>query len=338
MGEVTIIYHANPEAKPAPGETEKSRSADAATKKRRAFPRRAQVPHVAAPSSLSITHTRGEHRPRLNAHIQSPSTTQRNARLFRRRAQSGGERARVRGLSDITCRQTRPRGPPRELEHVTTRRRGEHVRGHGGGCCRHDPPALPPVTHHPRVVCGLQAQSYFVVIPSKIRGWSSAKANPRNAIIRFSEELANLQFDLLANLFTIQSRCRMLLLLLAASRAPHHSSSSWTSGYWCARRRCLACLYDSGAHTSRLALQIVLRDGRHLVGTMRCFDQFSNVVMEDTYERHVVDGLYGDIPLGLYMIRGDSIVLAGELDDRDSSESALKQVGGSDRELPNADR
>ena len=130
----------------------------------------------------------------------------------------------------------------------------------------------------------------------------------------------------------------MLLLLLAASRAPHHSSSSWTSGYWCARRRCLACLYDSGAHTSRLALQIVLRDGRHLVGTMRCFDQFSNVVMEDTYERHVVDGLYGDIPLGLYMIRGDSIVLAGELDDRDSSESALKQVGGSDRELPNADR
>ena len=88
----------------------------------------------------------------------------------------------------------------------------------------------------------------------------------------------------------------------------------------------------------RLALQIVLRDGRHLVGTMRCFDQFSNVVMEDTYERHVVDGLYGDIPLGLYMIRGDSIVLAGELDDRDSSESALKQVGGSDRELPNADR
>lgn len=208
MGEVTIIYHANPEAKPAPGETEKSRSADAATKKRRAFPRRAQVPHVAAPSSLSITHTRGEHRPRLNAHIQSPSTTQRNARLFRRRAQSGGERARVRGLSDITCRQTRPRGPPRELEHVTTRRRGEHVRGHGGGC-RHDPPALPPVTHHPRVVCGLQAQSYFVVIPSKIRGWSSAKANPRNAIIRFSEELANLQFDLLANLFTIRNPISM---------------------------------------------------------------------------------------------------------------------------------
>ena len=219
MGEVTIIYHANPEAKPAPGETEKSRSADAATKKRRAFPRRAQVPHVAAPSSLSITHTRGEHRPRLNAHIQSPSTTQRNARLFRRRAQSGGERARVRGLSDITCRQTRPRGPPRELEHVTTRRRGEHVRGHGGGC-RHDPPALPPVTHHPRVVCGLQAQSYFVVIPSKIRGWSSAKANPRNAIIRFSEELANLQFDLLANLFTIRN-------LLAPDLDVGCSSSSW---------------------------------------------------------------------------------------------------------------
>ena len=57
---------------------------------------------------------------------------------------------------------------------------------------------------------------------------------------------------------------------------------------------------------------------------MRCFDQFSNVVMEDTYERHIVDGLYGDIPLGLYMIRGDSIVLAGELDTE--REEGLKQV------------
>ena len=50
--------------------------------------------------------------------------------------------------------------------------------------------------------------------------------------------------------------------------------------------------------------------------------------MEDTYERHIVDGCYGDIPLGLYMIRGDSIVLAGELDaDREESpENTLKQV------------
>ena len=49
---------------------------------------------------------------------------------------------------------------------------------------------------------------------------------------------------------------------------------------------------------------------------MRSFDQFSNVVLEDTYERRVVipddesqPAVYGDVPLGLYVIRGDSVVL-----------------------------
>jgi len=60
---------------------------------------------------------------------------------------------------------------------------------------------------------------------------------------------------------------------------------------------------------------VVLRDGRHLVGTMRSFDQFSNFVLEDTFERHVAGDKYGDIPLGLYIIRGENVVLLGEIDD-----------------------
>ena len=36
--------------------------------------------------------------------------------------------------------------------------------------------------------------------------------------------------------------------------------------------------------------QVVLRDGRHLVGVMRSYDQFSNIVLEDTHERHFVGG------------------------------------------------
>ncbi|KAF0694263.1 Aste57867_14858 [Aphanomyces stellatus] len=59
---------------------------------------------------------------------------------------------------------------------------------------------------------------------------------------------------------------------------------------------------------------VVLRDGRHLVGIIRSFDQFSNIVLEDTCERHVVGTTYCDIPLGLYIIRGENIVLMGELD------------------------
>ena len=67
---------------------------------------------------------------------------------------------------------------------------------------------------------------------------------------------------------------------------------------------------------------VILRDGRNLVGVMRSFDQFSNVVLEDAVERRVVipakegvNAVYGDAPLGLYVVRGDSIVLLGEVDE-----------------------
>ncbi|CAM9245126.1 unnamed protein product [Heterosigma akashiwo] len=70
---------------------------------------------------------------------------------------------------------------------------------------------------------------------------------------------------------------------------------------------------------------IVLQDGRHLIGTLRSFDQFSNVVIENTFERHVVDGCYGDIPLGLYLVRGDAVVLLGEVDDA-GHEGILRRV------------
>lgn len=66
-------------------------------------------------------------------------------------------------------------------------------------------------------------------------------------------------------------------------------------------------------------LMIVLRDGRHLVGKLRSFDQFSNMVMEDTSERHICckNGVsyFNDVPLGLYVVRGDSMVLLGQIDD-----------------------
>ncbi|RQM25564.1 hypothetical protein B5M09_005473 [Aphanomyces astaci] len=39
----------------------------------------------------------------------------------------------------------------------------------------------------------------------------------------------------------------------------------------------------------------------------------ANIVLEGTCERHVVGNTYCDIPLGLYIIRGENIVLMGEL-------------------------
>ena len=50
-------------------------------------------------------------------------------------------------------------------------------------------------------------------------------------------------------------------------------------------------------------------------------------MLEDTFERHVVGDKFGDIPLGLYIIRGDSVVLLGEIDEAKQSErSHLKEV------------
>eukprot|EP00013_Stygamoeba_regulata_P005421 CAMPEP_0177634972 /NCGR_PEP_ID=MMETSP0447-20121125/3652_1 /TAXON_ID=0 /ORGANISM="Stygamoeba regulata, Strain BSH-02190019" /LENGTH=132 /DNA_ID=CAMNT_0019136727 /DNA_START=214 /DNA_END=612 /DNA_ORIENTATION=+ len=73
-------------------------------------------------------------------------------------------------------------------------------------------------------------------------------------------------------------------------------------------------------------LLVVLRDGRKLIGTMRSFDQFANVVLENTIERIVVGSAYGDIPLGWFIIRGENIVLMGELDEDKERASVLQQV------------
>ena len=58
---------------------------------------------------------------------------------------------------------------------------------------------------------------------------------------------------------------------------------------------------------------VILRDGRHLVGTLRSLDQFSNLVLEDSFERHIVENKYADIYLGLYILRGESIVMVAEI-------------------------
>lgn len=61
-------------------------------------------------------------------------------------------------------------------------------------------------------------------------------------------------------------------------------------------------------------LLVLLRDDRKLLGILRSFDQFANAVLEAACERVIVGELYCDIQLGLYVIRGENVVLIGELD------------------------
>ncbi|RKF71989.1 U6 snRNA-associated Sm-like protein LSm1 [Golovinomyces cichoracearum] len=79
-------------------------------------------------------------------------------------------------------------------------------------------------------------------------------------------------------------------------------------------------------------LMVALRDGRKLIGTLRSWDQYANLVLQSTVERVFVpplmspqpssvflqQGLYADIPRGVFLVRGENVLLLGEIDlDKD---------------------
>uniref|UniRef100_A0A7E4V4E8 U6 snRNA-associated Sm-like protein LSm1 n=1 Tax=Panagrellus redivivus TaxID=6233 RepID=A0A7E4V4E8_PANRE len=72
-------------------------------------------------------------------------------------------------------------------------------------------------------------------------------------------------------------------------------------------------------------MMVVLRDGKTLVGYLRTIDQFANLVLHNTVERIYVDNYYGDIIRGIFLVRGENVVLAGEMDE-DERPNTLIQV------------
>lgn len=60
-------------------------------------------------------------------------------------------------------------------------------------------------------------------------------------------------------------------------------------------------------------LMVYLRDGRTLIGYLRSVDQFANLVLHRTIERIHVGNRYGDIERGVFVIRGENVVLLGEI-------------------------
>ncbi|KAK9462920.1 uncharacterized protein V1516DRAFT_671483 [Lipomyces oligophaga] len=73
-------------------------------------------------------------------------------------------------------------------------------------------------------------------------------------------------------------------------------------------------------------LIVVLRDGRKLIGVLRSFDQYANFVLQDTIERIIVGKNYSDVERGVYLIRGENVVLAGELDPQKDDTLNLKEI------------
>lgn len=69
---------------------------------------------------------------------------------------------------------------------------------------------------------------------------------------------------------------------------------------------------------------VLMRDGRKLFGILRTFDQFANLVLQDAVERIYLneddkDELsppqsFSETYRGVFMIRGENVVMMGELD------------------------
>lgn len=49
-------------------------------------------------------------------------------------------------------------------------------------------------------------------------------------------------------------------------------------------------------------------------------------MLQDTIERIYVDDCYGDIDRGIYLVRGENVVLLGEIDTTSEETSALREV------------
>ena len=73
-------------------------------------------------------------------------------------------------------------------------------------------------------------------------------------------------------------------------------------------------------------VMVVLRDGRTLIGYLRSLDQFANLLLTQTIERIHVRNKYGDIDRGVFLIRGENVVLCGEVDFKNSKFKNLIQV------------
>lgn len=57
-------------------------------------------------------------------------------------------------------------------------------------------------------------------------------------------------------------------------------------------------------------ISVITGDGRNIVGLMKGFDQTINLVLEDSHERvFSEDAGVEQIPLGLYIVRGDNVLV-----------------------------
>ncbi|XP_057846724.1 sm-like protein LSM8 isoform X2 [Cryptomeria japonica] len=74
------------------------------------------------------------------------------------------------------------------------------------------------------------------------------------------------------------------------------------------------------------AISVITNDGRNIVGILRGFDQATNLILDESHERvYSTTAGVEQLVLGLYIIRGDNIVV-GELDEELDSNLDLSKL------------
>mmetsp|Transcript_1865 Transcript_1865/g.2154 ORF Transcript_1865/g.2154 Transcript_1865/m.2154 type:complete len:116 (-) Transcript_1865:625-972(-) len=71
---------------------------------------------------------------------------------------------------------------------------------------------------------------------------------------------------------------------------------------------------------------VILRDGRHLVGRLTSFDQFSNLVLEEAKEWMIFKDLLSEQDLGCFIVRSDNVVIISQLDNSKLPNMKLRRV------------
>lgn len=61
---------------------------------------------------------------------------------------------------------------------------------------------------------------------------------------------------------------------------------------------------------------VCLRDGRIFYGWLRSFDQYANLTLDNTVERLSYNHFYTDIQVGIFVIRGENVMLLGQVDEQ----------------------
>mmetsp|Transcript_3377 Transcript_3377/g.4252 ORF Transcript_3377/g.4252 Transcript_3377/m.4252 type:complete len:121 (+) Transcript_3377:253-615(+) len=73
-------------------------------------------------------------------------------------------------------------------------------------------------------------------------------------------------------------------------------------------------------------VMVILRDGRHLVGRLTSFDQFSNIVLEGAKEWMIYKDMLNEQELGCFIVRSDNIVIISQLDNNKLPNMKLRRV------------